>query len=273
MSEMFTTPYSLAQGASVYAKVEAINAVGYSTPSNEGTGVTVITPPLDQPVLTRGAATTTTSIVLEWTAIATSGGAAVTGYELLVLSGGTYVVVDPAITGTTFTDSGKTPGTTYTYKLRALNAYSVTGNRGVLSDPLAVIAATVPNQLSPVTTANVGTNVVLSWAVTPNANSSPVTAYRIKIKVSGGASYALQTLYCDGTTYNVWANAQCTIPMSVFTAAPFSLSANAPILATVEALNGVGYSTVSIDSTTYALVKVAPTTSPTLTKGAATSNT
>lgn len=182
MFEMFSAPFSLAQGANVVAKVEAINAVGFSTPSAEGTGVTVITPPLDKPVLTRGAATTTTSIVLEWTAITNSGGAAVTGYELLVLSGANYIVVNTVIiTGTTYTDTGKTPGTTYTYRLRALNAYSVDNNRGVLSDPLDVIAATVPSQLSPVTTANVGTNVVLSWAVTPSANSSPVTAYRIMI--------------------------------------------------------------------------------------------
>jgi hypothetical protein len=181
--------------------------------------------------------------------------------------------VQTAIVGTTYTDTGKTPGTTYTYKLRALNAYSVAGNMGTLSNALAVIAATVPSQLSPVTTANVGTNVVISWAVTPNANSSPVTAYRVLIKVNGGATYSPEATYCDGTSYNVWANTQCTIPMSVFLVSPFSLSPNAPILATVEAMNGVGYSTVSTDNTVYATVKVVPQVAPTLSNGATTSNT
>lgn len=188
MSELFSAPFSLAYSVNIYAKVEALNAVGYSTPSAAGTGVTVLTPPLDAPVLTRNAGTTTTSIILDWAAIATSGGASVTGYELLVLSGGSYSVVATAIAATTYTHTGRTAGTTYTYKLRALNAYSIAGNMGALSAALPVIAATVPNQLSPVTTANVGTNVVISWAVTGNANSSPVTAYRVLIKVSGVAT-------------------------------------------------------------------------------------
>lgn len=275
MSELFSAPFSLAYTANIYAKVEALNAVGYSPISAAGTGVTVLTPPLDAPVLTRNAGTTTTSIIVDWAAIATSGGASVTGYELLVLSGASYTVVATAIAGTTYTHTGRTPGTTYTYKLRALNAYSVAGNMGALSAALPVIAATVAAQLGPVTTANVGTNVVISWAVTGNANSSPVTAYRVMIKVSGVASpqYYEEMTYCDGTTYNVWANVQCTIPMSVFTISPYFLAPNAAILATVEALNGVGYSPVSVDNTAYGTVKVAPTTAPTLANGAGTSNT
>ncbi len=61
--------------------------------------------------------------------------------------------------------------------------------------------------------------------------------------------------------------------MSVFVLSPYSLSPNAPILATVEALNGVGYSPVSTDNTVYATVKVAPTTAPAVANGASTSNT
>lgn len=61
--------------------------------------------------------------------------------------------------------------------------------------------------------------------------------------------------------------------MGVFTVPPYSLSPNAAILATVEALNGVGYSPVSTDNTVYGTVKVAPTTSPVLANGASTSNT
>jgi fibronectin type 3 domain-containing protein len=275
MTEFFQAPYSLAYLTNIYAKVEALNAVGYSTISAAGTGVTVLTYPLDAPVLTRNAGTSTTDIIVDWSAIATSGGAAVTGYELLVLSGASYTLVATAIAPTTYTHSGRTPGTTYTYKLRALNAYSVVTEayRGTLSAALPVIAATVADQLAAATTANVGTNVVISWAVTGNANSSPVTAYRILIKVSGGGSYQADTANCDGSTYNVWANVQCTIPMSVFTITPFSLSPNDQIIATVEALNGVGYSPVSVDNTVFANVKVKPTAAPTVSNGAGTSNT
>jgi hypothetical protein len=277
MTEFFQAPLSLAYLTNIYAKVEALNAVGYSTISAAGTGVTVLTYPLDAPTLTRNAGTTTTDIILDWASIATSGGASVTGYELLVLSGGSYTQVATAIVGTTYTHTGRTPGTTYTYKLRALNAYSVVAEayRGTLSAALPVIAATAPDQLAAATTANVGTDVVISWAVTGNANSSPVTAYRILIKVSGVATpqYEQELTHCDGTTHHVWANVQCTIPMSVFTISPYSLSPDAQIIATVEALNGVGYSPVSPDNTAYANVKVAPTAAPALSNGAGTSNT
>ena len=211
--------------------------LGYSIPSAAGTGVTVLTPPVDKPVVTRDPTTTTTTIVLAWTAIATSGGSAVTGYDVSMLSGGVYSVVATVGLVTSYSHTLRTAGTTYTYTVNARNAFSIVGNAGIASTPLSVIAATAPTQLAALTSANVGTNVVFSWAATPNANSSPVTAYRIKIKVSGVATpqYVAQTLYCDGTTYNVWANMQCTIPMSVFTLPPYSLAPNAAILASVEA--------------------------------------
>lgn len=160
-------------------------------------------------MLSRNAATTTTQIEIDWIAIGTSGGSAITGYEILVLSGGTYGVIATVGLVTTYAHAGRTPGTTYSYKANALNAYSVAGNMGAQSTALPVIAATLADTLAALQTANVATNVVLSWAVTPNANSSPVTAYRIKIKVTGVAvpQYVEELTYCDGSTYNVWANA------------------------------------------------------------------
>jgi hypothetical protein len=80
MSELFSSPFNLPYGANIQVTVEALNAVGYSTPSSYGSGLTVITPPVDAPVLSRDITTTTTTIVIDWTSITTSGGSAVTGY-------------------------------------------------------------------------------------------------------------------------------------------------------------------------------------------------
>ena len=233
MSELFSAPFSLAYGATISATVEALNSVGYSAPSTAGTGLTVSTPPVDAPVITRDPATTTTTIVIAWAAITTSGGSAVTGYDISLLSGGTYSIIATVALVTSYSHTGRTSGTTYTYRVNARNAFSIVGNEGALSTPLSVIAAIAPAQLAALSSANVGTNVVFSWAATPNANSSPVTAYRIKIKVAGVATpqYVAQTVYCDGSTYNVWANMQCTVPMSVFTGSPWLLAPNAPIIA------------------------------------------
>jgi hypothetical protein len=233
MSELFSAPFNLAYLATISATVEALNLVGYSTPSPAGTGLTVSTPPVDAPVISRDPTTTTTTIVIAWAAITTSGGSAVTGYDISMLSGGTYSVIATVALVTTYSHTGRTSGTTYTYRVNARNAFSVAGNAGALSTPLSIIAAIAPAQLAPLSSANVLTSVVFSWLATPNANSSPVTAYRIKIKVNGVATpqYVNQTTYCDGSSYNVWANMQCTIPMSVFTVSPYFLAPNASVLA------------------------------------------
>lgn len=62
--------------------------------------------------------------------------------------------------------------------------------------------------------------------------------------------------------------------MTVFLAAPFSLAKSNLIVAIVEALNAVGYSTPSDENTSGALVQIVPanpTNSPT--RGATTSET
>lgn len=61
--------------------------------------------------------------------------------------------------------------------------------------------------------------------------------------------------------------------MSVLTAAPFSLGVGASIIAQVEALNAIGYSIPSSDSTVFATVRTPPTVAPTLSKDPLTSET
>jgi hypothetical protein len=61
--------------------------------------------------------------------------------------------------------------------------------------------------------------------------------------------------------------------MSTFTSAPYSLSIGTLIVATVEGLNVIGYSTPSPQNTVGASVQTIPTGSVTPTNGAATTNT
>jgi hypothetical protein len=152
-----------------------------------------------------------------------------------------------------------TAGTTYYFKVRALNAFSIANNKGTLSDPFTIIAAIKAEKLSSVTTANVGTNVVIQWTETSDAHSSPVTSYTITIKTSGSTpSWEPDTTHCNGATYNVWVNRQCTIPMSVFRASPYTLGPNVLIEVVVTATNGVGENTASDANTVGARVKNIP---------------
>jgi hypothetical protein len=75
------SPYSLAWGTSVFAKVRATNEKGASTESNAGNGAIIYTKP-DKPVslLENTSHRTATTLAITWSAGATNGGTAVIDY-------------------------------------------------------------------------------------------------------------------------------------------------------------------------------------------------
>ncbi|GAA2334053.1 DUF4832 domain-containing protein [Dactylosporangium salmoneum] len=117
--------------------VTARDAAGNeSPPSNAvtvGVGCTDCTPP-SAPAGLAATGATTTSISLSWNASTDNVG--VTGY--LVYRGGTQVGTP---TGTTYTDTGLSAGTAYTYTVKARDA---AGNLSPASAPLTASTATPP---------------------------------------------------------------------------------------------------------------------------------
>jgi chitodextrinase len=131
---------------------------------------------------------TTSTISLAWDA-STDPTTSVAGYT--VYRNGTSI---GTVTGTTFTDTGRTQNTSYTY---TVDAYDIVNNHSVQSDPLVVSTApdaeppTVPQNLH--TTAVTFNNVAIAWnASTDNIALTGYTVYR------NGTSIATTT----GTTYN-----------------------------------------------------------------------
>ena len=68
-------------------------------------------------------------------------------------------------------------GYVYKFRYRAKNIFGW----GSYSDTLSLYAASVPNTISTVTTANSGTNVVISWTAPAYNGGSTVLSYRVKI--------------------------------------------------------------------------------------------
>jgi hypothetical protein len=163
--------------------------------------------------------------------------------------------------------SGFSAGTTYNFKVQAFNEFGHSPDSAIFT----VTTASVPVQLAAATTAFTGTNqVIVTWAQSSNSRGSAVTAYRIKFRTSLGAYAEAPGSVC---TSGAPGTVTCTMLMSVLTAAPFSLAVGANIIAAVEATNAIGYSAASVDSTTFATVRSAPTVAPTLSRSATTSDT
>jgi chitinase len=82
---------------------------------------------------------TTTSVSLAWTASTDTGGPGLAGYH--VYRNNTFV---GSTAGTTYTDSGLTAGTSYSYTVKA---YDTAGNTSAASSPLSVSTPTITGDL------------------------------------------------------------------------------------------------------------------------------
>ncbi|GII60803.1 hypothetical protein Skr01_08880 [Sphaerisporangium krabiense] len=147
----------------------------------------------------RVTATTSNSVSLAWNASTDNVG--VTGYE--VYRGTTLVTT---ATGTSYTDSGLTAQTTYSYTIRARDA---AGNRSAAS---AAVSATTtggntgaPGQPGTASATTTDTSIALSWG----ASTGTVTGYRVyegttqKAQVTGTSTTISGLGTCESHTYTI----------------------------------------------------------------------
>jgi len=107
-------------------QVSAINSVGTSSPSNTATTTTPVQLSAPQPPSSLVASAASSSqINLSWIAPTNNGGSTITGYKIeRSTSGGSTwstIVSNTGSTTTTYSDTGLSPSTTYTYRVSAIN--------------------------------------------------------------------------------------------------------------------------------------------------------
>ena len=110
------TVTGLINGTSYTFKVKATNSIGDSLYSASSTAVTPATTP-DAPTNVVGTPGST-QVSLTWTAPASNGGSAITFYNIQWNSGSDYVLGAT----TSYTATGLTTGTSYTFRVRATNS-------------------------------------------------------------------------------------------------------------------------------------------------------
>jgi chitodextrinase len=173
--------------SAAYDSVTSDNDMGGTTPITNGSyTVTPILPTV--PAGLHSTATTTTSVALAWTASTDTGGPGLTGYH--IYRNGTLVA---STSGTTYTNTGLSANTTYTY---AIAAYDSAGNASAISSPAVSVTTeplpTVPTGLH--STATSITSVALAWTASTDTGGPGLTGYHL---YRGGVLIASPT----GTTY------------------------------------------------------------------------
>ena len=181
------TDTGLTNGQIYYYKVLCNNSAGNSPLSNEASATpkTVPTSP-NSFVATFGNGKN----VLTWAAPTSTGGSAITGYEIMrsLTSGAetNYVALGVVYT---YTDNGLTNGQIYYYEIYAIN---VVGN-GQLSQEVNATPSTVPGQVTTFTATYGNQNIDLTWA-TPASNGAPITNYTLLRSLTTGTETNYLTL-------------------------------------------------------------------------------
>ena len=183
------TDSTVVSGKTYYYVVKAVNAVGTSAASNEASysGSSVPSAPTNL-----AASLTTGKITLTWTAPASSGSSAITGYT--VLRGTSSALTDQAsiasVTTTSFTDLTAAAGTTYYYTVKAVNAV---GSSVASASVSIMVGTTVPG--APIGLNAVGSNgvVTLTWTAPANGGSA-IIGYNIYRSTVPGSEKLLVTL-------------------------------------------------------------------------------
>ena len=227
-------------------RVRAINSVGSSAWSNTANASTAAATVPGAPTGLTAAADGQSTIDLSWTAPASNGGAAISGYRIEVSTdGGTnfsQLVVSQS--KTTYSHTGLSAGLARHYRVRASNS---AGNSGWSNTANATTgAATAPTAPRSLTATSVGqTTINLSWTAPASNGGTAISGYRIEWSANGTSNWqnvspahtGTERIYADtglnsGTTrhYRVYASnsvGESTAASNVDNATTISASASA----------------------------------------------
>ena len=165
--------------------------------------------------------------------------------------GGTQASV--YFTGLSTTVTGLTKGTTYQFRVSALNIHGTSAT----TDPvLEATTDNVPSAPNAPSTTSEGLTVKIDWAA-PTDNGSPIQNYTITVQNS--AASFVEVDGCDGTDSATVQNTECSVTMQTLRDT-LGLSYGVDILAKIQATNlvGSGANSTATDSGTAAKVETAP---------------
>ena len=177
----------LANGVSYIFRVAAVNAVGTSGWSVSSSGVTPRTLPTAPTSL--AGVYGNASAALSWSAPADDGGASISSYAIQFSSnaGTTWTsFTNTASANTAVTVTGLTNGTTYVFRVAAINSV---GTGAWSATSTSVVPRTAPGAPTAVAGTYGNTQVGLTWAAPASNGGSGITDYVIEYSSDSGTTW------------------------------------------------------------------------------------
>lgn len=169
---------------------------------------TTLTPPENSPPTAPTGLTASgvsqTSLTLTWTASTDTGGSGLAGYLIYRDVSGSDVEIGFSTT-TTFNVTGLTAGTTYTFRVKALdNAGNISSAASISVSTTAAVDTTAPTDPTSFTSTSVTTTTLtLTWAASTDTQSG-VKGYHVYQVISGvDTELTVAGSPTTGTTWNV----------------------------------------------------------------------
>ena len=173
----------LSSGTTRYYRVAAINTAGSGRLSNVAEATTDAAAP-EAPTNLRAVPSGlggSREILLTWTRPGHDGGRPITGYRIEVsstgFSGWTALEANTGSTGTRYTHSSLTPGTSRHYRVAAINSLGTGAFSNVATGTTNAAAPSAPRSLR--ARADGPNSVTLNWDPPLNTGGAPVIGYRI----------------------------------------------------------------------------------------------
>ena len=224
------TDTALTIGDTYNYRVAAINAVGTGTISSDVAIVAGDVPSTPVIVITAQAGS---QIEITWTA-PNANAYPLTGYAIERGTDGINwsPLTTPGATDVNFVDTGLSPGTTYHYRMVAINAIGASA----FSNAPSVVAGDIPTQPQSVVAQAVSdTAVQVQWQAS-NGNGYAVTGYKVERSIDAGVTWTvvIANTQSSTTTYN-----------------DSGLNPGTDYLHRISAINSIGTGPVSLNAASH----------------------
>src|SRR6185312_15666138 len=190
-------------------RVSAITILLVSSPSNTASATTASPVTVSQPPTgLTASADSFSQITLNWNAPSNNGGSAIIGYKIARSSDGgstwSTIVSNTGSTSTTYSNSGLSPNTTYSYRVYAINSVGTSSPSNTAS-ATTLIQVLAPQSPTGLTASSVSSSQInLSWSAPADNGGSAITGYKINRSDDGGTTWItlVQNTQSTGTTYS-----------------------------------------------------------------------